>query len=296
MSEQCTCGHCGHTFDANPEPVHKLLCGDVRASADVTRLFGAARAHVVVTSPPYASQRKYDESSGFTPIHPDQYAEWFKPVASNIAAVLADDGSYFLNINAHADDGERDLYVFDLVIAHVREWGWMFVDEFCWRDTKNGVPGGWPNRFIDAWEPVFHFTRRAAIKFHPLANGSESDQTFDYSPDTHKTKTGSGLLGRKATREHSGIARPSNVIEIASASTGEHSAAYPVDLPAWFIRAFSDAGDIVFDPFIGSGTTIIAAQQNDRIAYGIEISPAYCDVIVRRWENATGQKAVLDAN
>jgi hypothetical protein len=41
-----------------------------------------------------------------------------------------------------------------LVIAHKRQWGWRYVDEFCWRKTDNGVPGGWPNRFKNAWEPV----------------------------------------------------------------------------------------------------------------------------------------------
>jgi len=54
--------------------------------------------------------------------------------------LLADDGSYFLNIKPHADDGERSLYVMDLVIAHKRQWGWRFVDELCWRKTDNGVP------------------------------------------------------------------------------------------------------------------------------------------------------------
>ena len=274
---------------------HRLLCGDCRDFAHVDRLFDGAQANVVITSPPYASQRKYDESSGFKPIHPDAYSEWFRDVAANVMAILAPDGSYFLNIKEHCDEGQRHLYVKDLTIAHVREWGWKFVDEFCWRDTKNGVPGGWPNRFKDAWEPVFHFTRSERIKFHPLANGTDSDAVFEYSANTAKTKTGSGLLGVKATTEKSGQARPSNVIEIAAASTGDHSAAYPVELPAWFIRAFSDVGDITYDPFTGSGTTLIASEQEGRTCYGMEISPAYCDVIVRRWEQFTGGTATLEA-
>jgi len=55
----------------------------------------------------------------------------------------------------------------------------------------------------------------------------------------------------------------------------------------------SRAGEIVYDPFLGSGTTLIAAEQLGRKCYGMEISPQYCDVIVKRWENLTGQKAVL---
>ena len=134
-------------------------------------------------------------SSGFQPIPPEEYAAWFRDVAANIQAVLAPDGSYFLNIKEHADDGERNLYVKDLVIAHRRQWGWRFVDEFCWRKTDNGVPGGWGNRFKNACEPVFHFCRQQQIKFRPQAVGHASEDCFDYSPDNPKSTSGSGLLG-----------------------------------------------------------------------------------------------------
>ena len=116
-------------------------------------------------------------------------------VAANVQSVLSADGSYFLNIKEHAEGGERSLYVKDLVIAHQRQWGWRFVDEFCWRNTANGVPGGWPNRFKNAWEPVFHFTRSERIKFRPEAVSHESVDVVVYSPDNPKAPSGSGLLG-----------------------------------------------------------------------------------------------------
>jgi hypothetical protein len=72
-----------------------------------------------------------------------------------------------------------------------------------------------------------------------------------------------------------------------------HAAAFPVGLPAWFIRAFSDAGDKVYDPFLGSGSTLMAAEQNGRVGYGMEISSTYVDMSVERWMNATGRPAVL---
>ena len=270
----------GEVYELGP---HRLVCGDCRDHETVSKVLGGASINVAFTSPPYASQRTYDESSGFKPIKPEDYGGWFEDVQANVRAHLADDGSWFVNIKAHCEDGQRHLYVMDLVISHVREWGWMFVDEFCWRDKKNGVPGGWPNRFKDAWEPVFHFTLKGQVKMHPLANGTASHAVFDYSPATAVTSTGSGLLGVKATEERQGTARPSNVITVAAASTGEHSAAFPVQLPAWFVRAFSDPGDTIYDPFMGSGTTMMAAAEHGRAAYGCEISPAYCDVIRRRW-------------
>ena len=124
---------------------HRLLCGDCRDREAVLRLFGGVKANVVVTSPPYASQREYDPASGFRPVAPEDYIAWYGDVAANIESVLAPDGSYFLNIKEHAEDGQRLPYVNQLTIAHVLQWGWRFVDEFCWRKTDNGVPGGWGN-------------------------------------------------------------------------------------------------------------------------------------------------------
>ena len=136
---------------------HRLICGDCRDAAVVEKLTAGARANVAITSPPYATQREYDPTSGFKPVPPEEYVEWFRAMAAGVESVLAPDGSYFLNIKAHADEGERNLYVMDLVLAHRRQWGWRFVDEFCWRKTDNGVPGGWQNRFKNAWEPVLDY-------------------------------------------------------------------------------------------------------------------------------------------
>jgi DNA modification methylase len=230
--------------------------------------------------------------------------------------------AYFLNIKPHADDGERSLYVMDLVIDHKRQWGWRFVDELCWRKTDNGVPGGWGNRFKNAFEPVFHFCRQQQIKFRPEAVGHESEDCFDYSPNNPKSTSGSGLLGtgpRGAAADggpnqdawrrshnnlsaatnpegrHTGIARPSNVVEVKSESSqGTHSAPFPRALVEFFLKAYSDPGDVVYDPFMGSGTTMAAAAVLGRTGVGAEISPAYCDVIVCRITNLIGDEPVLE--
>lgn len=286
---------------------HRLICGDCRDFAVVEKLMAGAGANVVVTSPPYATRREYDPASGFRPVPPEEYVEWYRDVAANIAAVLAEDGSYLLNIKEHAEDGQRVLYVKDLVLAHRRQWGWRFVDEFCWRKTDNGVPGGWNNRFKNAWEPVFHFCRQPEIKFRPKAVGHESEDCFDYSPYNPRSRSGSGLLGTGARGDaagrpgasddegrYTGVARPSNVIEVKSESSqGSHSAPFPRALVEFFVLAFSDAGDVVFDPFMGSGTTMAAAEVLDRIGRGCEISPAYCDVILRRMTHLTGETPIL---
>ena len=297
---------------------HRLICGDCRDLTVVLKLLDDARPNVCITSPPYATQREYDSTSGFKPVPPDGYVAWYKDVAANIGSVLAEDGSYFLNIKEHADEGERNLYVKDLVIAHRRAWAWRFVDEFCWRKTDNGVPGGWNNRFKNAWEPVFHFCRQQTIKFRPKRVGHESEDCFDYSPGNPKSTSGSGLLGtgpRGAAADggknqnawqrsrnslsdsdgrFAGVARPSNVVEVKSESSqGTHSAPFPRALVQFFLLAFSDEGDVVFDPFMGSGTTMAAAALLDRAAYGCELSAGYCDVILHRIWNLTGETPLL---
>ncbi len=217
---------------------HRLICGDCRDRATVEKLMAGVSANVAITSPPYATQREYDPSSGFKPVPPEEYVEWYRAVATGIQSVLVPDGSYFLNIKAHADEGERNLYVMDLVLAHRRAWGWRFVDEFCWRKTDNGVPGGWGNRFKNAFEPIYHFCRQQQIKFRPKAVGHESEDCFDYSPNNPKSTSGSGLLGTgargaaaaqlgadDADGRFTGIARPSYVLEVKSERRpGWHSA------------------------------------------------------------------------
>jgi DNA modification methylase len=297
---------------------HRLICGDCRDFGVIQRLFGASKVNLAITSPPYATQREYDPASGFKPVPPEEYVAWFRDVAANIQAILAPDGSYLLNIKEHADEGERNLYVKDLVIAHKRQWGWRFVDEFCWRKTDNGVPGGWGNRFKNAWEPVFHFCRDSKIKFRPKVVGHESEDCFHYSPNNPKSTSGSGLLGTgprgaaadkgrmhdawQVTRanannlegRYAGVARPSNVIEVKTESSqGSHSAPFPRALVEFFVNAFTDQGDIVFDPFLGSGTTMAAAHVLDRTGYGCEISPGYCDVILGRIQRLTETEPVL---
>lgn len=277
---------------------HRLLCGDCRSHSDVEKLLDGRKINVAVTSPPYASQRKYDESSGFKPIPPSEYVEWYRDVAANIMVNLADDGSYFCNIKEHCDDGQRSLYVKDLTLAHVREWGWRFVDEFCW--SRPGVPMFQPNRFKNGWEPIFHFSTSQGIKMRHDNVKTPTDDYFQGGGVMDTTSGGSYLSTDKVGPRMEGMALPSNVLAVSARASkeerGGHTASFPVELPEFFIKAFSDTGDMIFDPFMGSGTTMIAAEKNGRHSCGTEISPMYCDVIVTRWQNLTGKQAIHESS
>ena len=297
---------------------HRVMCGDCRDPKDVIRLLAGKTVNLAFTSPPYASQRKYDETSGFVPVPPDEYVEWFAPVAANVAEHLASDGSWFVNIKPAAKDLDTDLYVFDLVLTHVREWGWHFGTEYCWE--RNGVPKAVTRRFKNQFEPVYQFTL-GDWKIHPDAvrHASDSVPTSGESPgrmsDQQGTYTGDAYPRRRAngTSRHMdsaqgtnsqpgehlkmGLAYPGNRLPtfISSHTATGHTAAFPVGLPRFFVRAYTDAGDTVYDPFMGSGSTLLAADAEDRTAYGMEISPGYVDVICRRYQSLTGTVPVLES-
>jgi len=76
-----------------------------------------------------------------------------------------------------------------------------------------------------------------------------------------------------------------------SAGGNNHPAAFPVNLASYGIQAMTNSDEITYDPFLGSGSTLIACEKTGRKCYGMEIDPHYCDVIVKRWEEFTGNKA-----
>ena len=301
---------------------HRLVCGDCRVAADVASALSGVSINVAFTSPPYASQRKYDESSGFKPIPPDDYVAWFEGVQSNVRNHLAADGSWFVNIKPSADGLDTHIYVMDLVVAHVRQWGWHFATEFCWERT--GVPKRVTQRFKNQFEPVYQFAVgrwkmrpdevRHASDNVPIPGGpgvgatTWADKQGGNGPMFGGVKRRKGGTSRTmadgqgtniAPGEYigSGLAYPGNRLPPmmnTHTATG-HTAAFPVGLPTFFVKAYSDPGDLIFDPFMGSGTTMVAAQNEDRKSAGIELSPAYCDVIIERWEQLTGGKATRGA-
>jgi DNA modification methylase/ParB-like chromosome segregation protein Spo0J len=283
----------GEVYELGP---HMLICGDSRDAATWARIMGGAKASIVFTSPPYADRREYDAASGFTPISPDGYVAWWEPLQASVAANIAADGSFFVNIKASvAPDGlSTELYVLDLVIAHARRWGWSLATEFCWKRT--GVPKSVTRRFKNQFEPVYQFTRgawkmRPEAVMHPsdvvpVSGGAGSGNTDWSGRGESGLAQGvtASVFGDDRSREP-GMAYPGNMLPTFNGtheSTG-HTAAFPVGLPEFFIKAFSDAGDVIVDPFLGSGSTLIASAKTGRVCRGFEISPRYCDVIRRRW-------------
>lgn len=240
---------------------------------------------LIVTSPPYADARK----STYGGVPANEYVEWFLPFSKEMHRVLSPSGSLILNIKEKVVNGERHTYVMELVLA-LRKQGWRFTEEYMWHKTTT-TPGKWPNRFRDLWEHCFHFTKEKKFTMNQdavrvpvgdwsktrLKNLSETDKTRDQSKSgSNYGKNVSNWVGRETVY-------PGNVLHGASETRNVgHPAAFPIWLPEWFIKLFSNPGDTVYDPFIGAGATAVAAQRLGRNATGSELSPEYVEMARRR--------------
>lgn len=237
---------------------------------------------LIITSPPYADQRK--ETYGG--LHPDKYVKWFIPITKELLRVLKPTGTFILNIKEKVVEGERSIYVMELILE-MRKQGWLWTEEFIWH-KKNCYPGKWPNRFRDAWERLLQFNKDKKFTMYQdevmvpmgdwakarLKNLSSTDKVRDNS------KVGSGFGKNISNWVARDKAYPSNVLHLATeCSNKKHSAAFPEELPEWFIRLFTKKNDIVLDPFMGSGTTIFVANKMQRHSVGIEIMPEYFEMV-----------------
>lgn len=237
-----------------------------------------ACADLIVTSPPYADSRK----NTYGGINPDQYVEWFLPISAQLKRVLKDNGSFILNIKERVVNGERHTYVLELIFA-LRKQGWRWTEEYLWH-KKNCAPGKWPNRFRDAWERCLHFTKQKKFKMYQEAvmipTGDWAKTRLKKLGDNDKirfnSQVGSGFGKNIANWIGREMAYPTNVLHLATeCGNKNHSAAFPKELPAWFIKLFTEEDDTVLDPFMGSGTTCVAAYELGRDYIGIELKDEY---------------------
>ena len=265
--------------------LNKIICGDC---VQVMREMPDNCVDLVITSPPYADNRK--KTYGGVP--PDKYAEWFLPVSHEILRVLKSSGTFILNIKEKVVGGERSTYVLELILE-MRKQGWLWTEEFIWH-KKNCFPGKWSNRFRDSWERCLQFNKDKKFAMYQdavkvpigpwaesrLKNLSETDLTRDEA----KNKSG---FGKKVSNWlGKDMVYPTNVLHLSTqCSNKNHSAAFPEELPAWFIKLFTEARDVVLDPFAGSGTSAVAAKKLGRNYIGIDIMREYCDLSENNLKN-----------
>jgi DNA modification methylase len=237
---------------------HRLMCGDSTSEGDVETLLNGQRMNMVYTDPPYGMNLDTDFSSMKN--HLDFAQEKGFVGGKKYDAGIVDEFSpkmvdAVLRINAD----------------EVFMWGADYYAELL------------PNRNDGAW-----------IVWDKRANGNGDDDE-DYQSDK---MYGSCFELCWSKRKHKrDIARVKWAGVFGTEQEPEHKRFHPtqkpVKLSSWFIDRFSKEGETVLDLFGGSGSTLIACEQLGRTCYMMELDPHYCDVIIQRWENLTGEKAVL---
>ncbi|TPW00707.1 MAG: DNA methylase [bacterium] len=167
----------------------------------------------------------------------------------------------------------------------MRDGGWRRFGLYVW-DQGPGLPGDWGGRLAPAFELVFHFNKvsRKPNKIVACAHAGETlgGGGLRAADGTVSKKTGHGnaIQDNRIPDSVLRVTRHKGAIE----GDGSHPAVFPVALPDFVMRAYSDEGDVVFEPFGGSGSTIIAGQRTGRKVRAMELAPAYVDVAILRWQ------------
>ena len=260
---------------------HRLICGDATDPAVVRSLMAGEQAALCFTSPPYGNQRDYTNT----------IIDWdalMRGVFANLP--MAANGQVLVNLGLIHRDNEVIPY-WDGWLDWMRTQGWRRFAWYVW-DQGPGLPGDWNGRLAPSFEFVFHFNRQArqANKIVPCKfAGQETHLRKDGSSTAMRKKDGTigGWTAAGTPTQETKI--PDSVIRIMrhKGKIGQdidHPAVFPVALPEHILETYTDAGDMVLEPFCGSGTTLLAAQRTGRLVRATEIAPEYVDVTIKRFQ------------
>lgn len=237
---------------------HRLLVGDATESASVERAAGALRGAALCTDPPYGVAYTGGTDERLTILNDN---------ASATRALLS---KSFSAVNRVLVPGAA-VYVFH----PAGPLSMVFGEEFC--------RVGWSYRQSLVW-----------VK-NSLVLG-RSDYQYRHEPILYGFKPGPGRLGRGGKSWYGGN-DASSVFEVPRPNASrDHPTAKPVRLIELMLRNSTRRGDVVIDPFAGSGSTLIACELLGRTFVGLELDPRYAQVIVDRWETYTGRRAVVESS
>lgn len=263
---------------------HRLICGDCTDQAVVDRLTQGETARLVVTSPPYTDQRHYQIGE----------FDWLALANGMFDALpLGNPCDILINLGLSHKDGAVVQY-WQPWLDHCERSGHPLFGWYIW-DKGSGSPGEWYGRLAPAHEWIFHFKigKGSANKF--VAKNAENIGKRKIS-STMRNADGSLSAFTSSDGNNQEYKIADSIIRVTRSSaenTTDHPAVFPVALPAFLIQSWGDPGDVIYEPFAGSGTTIIACEDLGRICLAVEMSPDYCAMILERYLDHTGVEPEL---
>lgn len=262
---------------------HRLMCGDSTDPDSVARLMNGARAELLFTSPPYADMRTYN---GGKELSTELLARFIPAYAPHCEYQA-------VNLGIKRQDHEIVQYWDDYIEA-AHGAGLKLMAWNVWDKMMCGAVGQQMSLVPIRHEFIFVFGN----------NDKALNKTWDKKPEnvgqikpkTRRQADGSVRLQTSGNGDASNPLKEMESVVQVTLETGKirekHPAVFPVGLPAEYIKAFTNEGNVVAEPFGGSGTTLIACEQLGRECRCMELDPTYCDIIIERWQNLTGEAAV----
>jgi len=263
---------------------HRLICGDCTDKAVVDRLMDGEQYDFLVTSPPYNVGVQYDE-------HDDKQVDWssyeiFLRDVLDVAISRLKDGraiAWNIGTSPKTHHVRQHILIESYGLTYYRQMVWkkVGVPVPLWYNTvKNPVARQFTPNYQH--EIVLIFTKGKLEKGESiLVDDLCTNDVFEFGQQFATTDLPEG---KTRTCAKSNLTRR---------SMKAHPAAFPVRIPQMFISHLSGPDELVYEPFLGSGTTIIACESLNRKCRAVEISPAYCAVAIQRWVDVTGQEPVL---
>lgn len=281
----------------------EIVLGD---SLDVMATLPDACVNLIVTSPPFALLRK----KAYGNADADTYLDWFRPFAAAFHRVLADNASLVIDLGGAWNRGvpTRSLYHFKLLLMLCEEFGFHLAQDFYWwNPSKLPTPAEWVTirrvRVKDAVNTVWWLSKT------PWPKASNRRVLQPYSQSMHGLLA-KGYRPQKRPSGHeisanfskdNGAAIPPNLLAIPNTESNSaylryckarglspHPARFPAQLPEYFIRMLTDAGDRVIDPFAGSCVTGEVCERLGRRWMCIEKLHAYCQTALGRFDQEHG--------
>ena len=259
---------------------HRLMCGDSTDLACVEKLMNGEKAELCFTSPPYSDQREYNGEKDLS----------VEKISSFISASINSVNYFAVNLGLSRKEGEVYPY-WNTYLTQANECGLKLLSWNVWDKGECGSVGNQTAMFGISHEWIFVFGKEKKILNRTVENisaGCLANHNGNRKKDGSVKKTKDIIVGT-----HSQLKTIYKCVPQKARDEINHPARFPVEFAEGYIEAMTNMNQNVYEPFGGSGSTLIACEKTNRKCYMMELDPHYIDVIIARWEKFTGNKVEL---